>query len=275
VQLNVQTLRPLRELEPVLKQLQEQVQGVAGVNDVGTTYRPGKPELRFQLDPAKAGDPSLNNDQLSSSVRALINGDTATTFRQTGQDTDVVVRLRPGDRAGLDDLRAISVPTRAGSVPLSALVKVEPSAGLTSIRRYDRLNQAVIGANLTAGRNQNDVEAEISARLAQIQLPSAVFVGFAGSTEDQQEGFTWLLIAMGLGVLFIYVIYCQLKQAACAWSGLPMTHDTLDTRYAAVDRRDGPDEARWHGTTARQTGTALARIACRRNRSHLPRVARC
>ena len=44
----------------------------------------------------------VTNDDIASSVRALISGDRATTFRQNGKDTDVVVRLKPGDRAGVD-----------------------------------------------------------------------------------------------------------------------------------------------------------------------------
>ena len=80
-------------------------QGLTYLNDIDTTFKPGKPELQFHLDPAKIGNLGFTNDQIASSVRALINGDTATTFRKNGKDTDVVVRLKPGDRAGIDTIR--------------------------------------------------------------------------------------------------------------------------------------------------------------------------
>src|SRR5581483_11205427 len=140
IQVSIQSTRPLNELAPMLQQLQGASQGIQGLVDVEATYKPGKPELRFHVDPAKTGDLGVTNDDIAQSVRALINGDTATTFRQNGEDTDIVVRLRPGDRSSIDAVRGISVPTRAGNIPLSSLVTLELASSPTTIRRYDRLH---------------------------------------------------------------------------------------------------------------------------------------
>ena len=205
LQISVQTTRPLNEIIPQLQQVQSQTQGIAGLVDIDTTYNPGKPELQFHVDPAKVGDLGVTNDDIANSVRALISGSRATSFRQNGEDTDVVVRLKPGDRTGIDSLRGIAVPTRAGSVPLSSLVKVEPSSSATTIRRYDRQNQILIGANVV-GRNVNEVQQEIAGRFAGASLPSDLRITFTGSTQQQQEGFNTLLIAMALSVLFVYMV---------------------------------------------------------------------
>src|SRR4029079_1271690 len=115
--------------------------------------------LRFLVDPAKIGNLGITNDDIATSVRALISGDRASAFRQNGEDVDIVVRLRPTDRAGVDSIRGIAVPTRAGSVQLSSLVRVEATSGPTTLRRYDRQNQVLIGANVV-GRNLNEVQQE-------------------------------------------------------------------------------------------------------------------
>lgn len=211
LQLSIQTTRPVQELTPLLLQLQGQAQSVPGLADIDTTYKPGKPELRFLADPTKTGNLGITNDDIASSVRALINGDRATVFRQNGQDVDVVVRLQSGDRASADSLRGITVPTRNGSVPLSSLVKTEVGAGPATIRRYDRLNQVLIGANVV-GRNTNDVQRDIQARIEEFRktIPQDVsndlFFSFAGNVQSQQEGFETLYIAMGLSVLFVYMV---------------------------------------------------------------------
>jgi Cu/Ag efflux pump CusA len=90
-------------------------------------------------------------------------------------------------------------------VPLSSLVKVEPSSSPTTIRRYDRQNQILIGANVV-GRNVNEVQQEIASRFAGASLPSGLRITFTGSTQQQQEGFNTLLIAMALSVLFVYMV---------------------------------------------------------------------
>lgn len=206
IQVSIQTTRPLAELAPLLQQLQGQTQGIQGLVDIEASYKPGKPELRFHVDPSKSGDLGVTNDDIAQSVRALINGERATTLRQEGDDTDIYVRLQPSDRASVDAIRGITVPTRAGSVPLSSLVRVELSSSPTTIRRYDRLNQVLIGANVE-GRNANEVQAEIAGRIqGGPGLPSDITVSFVGQTQQQQEGFDTLLIAMALSVLFVYMV---------------------------------------------------------------------
>jgi hydrophobic/amphiphilic exporter-1 (mainly G- bacteria), HAE1 family len=205
LQISVQTNRPVNELIPILQQFQGQTQSIAGLADIDTTFKPGKPELRFHVDPAKIGDLGITNDDIATSVRALISGDRATAFRQGGDDIDIVVRLKPGDRAGVDSIRGIAVPTKAGTVPLSSLVRVEQTSGPTTLRRYDRQNQVLIGANVV-GRNLNEVQQEIATKLQGSNLPSDITVTFTGDAQQQQEGFGTLLIAMGLSVLFVYMV---------------------------------------------------------------------
>jgi HAE1 family hydrophobic/amphiphilic exporter-1 len=205
IQISVQTTRPLAELQPVLQQLQGSTKGLSYLTDIDTTFKPGKPELQFHLDPAKIGNLGYTNDQIASSVRALINGDRATTFRKNGKDTDVVVRLKPGDRVGVDSIRGLTIPTQNGSVPLSTLGTVELTGGPTSIRRYDRQNQVLIGANVQ-GRNVSEVQQELDAGIKQLNLPPDVTISFVGFAQSQNEGFTTLFIAMGLSILFVYMV---------------------------------------------------------------------
>jgi HAE1 family hydrophobic/amphiphilic exporter-1 len=205
IQVSVQSPRPVEEFIPLLQQYQGAAGQIQGLVDIDSTYNPGRPEVRFIADPTKIGAIGITNDDIASSVRALVNGDIATVFRKDGQDTDVVVRLRPGDRTSVESIQNISVPTRSGNVPLSALGRVEIASSPTTVRRYDRQNQVLIGANVV-GRNLNDVQQEINAGLSQIQTPENVTVSFQGSTQDQQEGFETLFIAMGLSILFVYMV---------------------------------------------------------------------
>ena len=204
--ISIQSTRRLDEIAPMLLALQPKLQQVPGLVDIDTTYNPGKPEIRFLVDPSKTGNLGVTNDDIATSVRALINGDTATTFRQNGEDTDIVVRLQQSDRASTDSLRGIAVPSRTGSIPLSSLVKVEVSSSPTTIRRYDKLNQIVVGANVAPGYNVAEVQQQIQAGLQQAQIPNDVFISFIGQTQQTTEGFSTLFIAMGLSVLFVYIV---------------------------------------------------------------------
>jgi Cation/multidrug efflux pump len=82
---------------------------------------------------------------------------------------------------------------------------VELASSLVSIRRYDRLNQVLIGANLE-GVNLTDTQAALQARIEALNIPSNVIVSYVGTFAQTNEGFSSLFLAMGLSVLFVYMV---------------------------------------------------------------------
>jgi HAE1 family hydrophobic/amphiphilic exporter-1 len=206
IQLSLEATRPVEELGEFAQQAASVMAGMPGLTDVDTTYEPGSPELQFFARPDKIGDFSLTNNDIATSVRTLIDGTEATTYQENGEDVPVMVRLQPDDRATVEDLRALSVPTPAGTVQLESLVDIELSSSPTTIRRYDRINQVIVGANTEPGRNANAARDDIRAQVAQLDLPADVSTGFVGSTQDVSQGFNSLLIAMALSALFIYMV---------------------------------------------------------------------
>ncbi len=205
LQVSLQSNRPLEELAPLAEQFRAKIVPIPGLVDLASNYNPGKPELRLLADPARIGDLGLTNQDIASSVRALINGERATVLRRNGIDTDIVVRLQPADRSDAASLGNIIIPTRSGSVALSSLGQFELSNSPVTIRRYDRLNQILLGANLEE-LNINDAQTLVTAAVADIALPADVTWGFTGQSQQQTDGFTSLILAMGLSILFVYMV---------------------------------------------------------------------
>ncbi len=205
LQVSLQSTRSLTEMAPVVEAVRGSMSEVKGMVDIDTNYSTGKPELRFNADTGRIGDLGITNDDISTSVRALINGSRATVLRQNGVDTDIVVRLRPDDRNSLGALSAITIPTRSGVVPLSSLGSVALDTSPTTIRRYDRLNQLLVGANLE-GRNLTDVSNELKPKITALGIPGDIVVAYQGTLQQTSEGFGSLILAMGLSVLFVYMV---------------------------------------------------------------------
>lgn len=205
VQLSVQTTRPLNEIVPQVQQLLALAHSQPVLTDIDLTYKPGRPEINVQADPAKAGAYGYTNRDLTQSVRALINGTVATTLHQNGQDVDVVIRLPADQRNSVASVEAIEVPTAAGNVPLTSLARVTLDSGPTVLRRYDRQNQVLIGANVQ-GANANAEIKQLQAGIDALHLPADVTTRFVGSQQMLNEGFTSLILAMGLSVLFVYMV---------------------------------------------------------------------
>src|SRR5262249_57296335 len=91
--------------------------GIPGLADLDSTYTPGKPEIQFKLQPGRASDYGLSNNDMARTLRALVDGDRAAVFREAGEDYDIVVRLNAADRQDFDALRGLQLPLRGTTVP--------------------------------------------------------------------------------------------------------------------------------------------------------------
>jgi hydrophobic/amphiphilic exporter-1 (mainly G- bacteria), HAE1 family len=203
--LQLRSTGTLAELAPVADQVKQALVGVPGLADVDSSYTPGKPELQYRLRQAQANDYNLSNGTLATTMRALVDGDDAATYREGGDEYDIVVRLRPEDRTSVEGLQTLRLPMGNSLVPLRSIAAIEVADSPATIRRTARQTEIVIGGN-NIGRNINDVLGDMQARLATLTLPPGVTATWGGQSEDQAEGFGSLLVALGLAVLLVYMI---------------------------------------------------------------------
>ena len=204
--LNVNTTGSLEELEQVSKQVMDAIADVPGLVDLDRSSQPGKPEMHVDVDRNRASRVGLSTAMVGATVRTLVNGQTASRYREPGREADIVVRLRPEDRSRLNDILSLTLTSTTGQqVPLQNVASISSSIGPTSIRRLNRQPQIVVGANFV-GRPQGAVSNDVRARLDKLQLPPGVTVSFGGQTQTMQESFGSLLFSMMLSVVFVYMV---------------------------------------------------------------------
>jgi HAE1 family hydrophobic/amphiphilic exporter-1 len=206
LQIQVRSTRPLAELAPLANQVEQVLTQTPGVVDIGSTYNAGQPEIRVTFDPLKLRDLGVGSDSLQSAIGTLLNGDTVATLRQNGVDTNIVLRLDPQQRANPATLANLSLPTSNGAVLLGSVAQIEQGNGAITVNRRNLQNEIVIGANIADGSDTAFIQQQINAALAQIARPSDVTIVYGGAASDQNEGFGSLYIAMGLSVLFVYMV---------------------------------------------------------------------
>lgn len=209
IQLNVNTTNTtgsVEELDKVSNDVMAAIANVPGLVDLDRSYKPGKPEMHIVVDRQRAALDGLSTASVGTTVEMLVNGYTASRYREVGNEADIVVRLRPEDRSRLADVLSLSIPSAAGQlVPLNDVATLAPSTGPTSIRRLNRQPQVVVGANFV-GRSQGAVTNDVMARVAQLKLPADVTITSGGETQLAAESFNSLLFSMILSVVFVYMV---------------------------------------------------------------------
>ncbi len=206
IQLNLRTTGSFEELDKVSQDVLAAIAGVPGLVDLDRSYQPGKPEMHIEVDRQRAASFGLSTAAIASTLRTLVNGEVASRFRESGREADIVVRLRESDRARLDDILSLSIPSPTGQmVPLRNVATISNSAGPSAIELVNRQPQVVGGGNYF-GRSQTAVVRDVRARLARMTLPPGVTVQFGGQTEQMAESFGSLLFSLLLSVVFVYMV---------------------------------------------------------------------
>ncbi|HDS01209.1 MAG TPA: efflux RND transporter permease subunit [candidate division Zixibacteria bacterium] len=183
-----------------------------GVVDVDNTLTKVKPEVQIEIDRKKAADLGVNLQELAMAVRILVEGEKVTRLRDEDEEYDILLRLKPDQRDEIDDLESFMIPSRkeiAGmqdpAFPLSRLAKFVTRGAPPEINRYDRQRYYEVSAN-AAGRFVGNVRSEIEVRADSIDLRPGYSIQQIGEGEWQKESFQYLLEALILAIIFIYLV---------------------------------------------------------------------
>ena len=223
----------LGELERISKQVVARLQKIPGLVDLDTTLKPNKPTVSVEVKRDVAADAGLNVNALAGTLRTLLAGTTVGNWRASdGENYDVLLRLGPQSRDSLADLQRmpINLPAAADGMPrvmaLSQLAEVRPSTGPNQINRRDMAREITLDAN-ALGRSSGEVSADIKKVLDETAFPPGYRYSFGGSTKNMNESFQYAVGALGLAVVFIYMILAsQFKsflQPLALMSSLPLT----------------------------------------------------
>ncbi len=201
-----------KTLAAIADRAEAEVKQVEGAVDVGLSTRGQKPELEVQLDRGLASDLGINTAQVGQALRVAFAGvDAGDWVDPTGETRDVEVRLVPEARRRPADLASLPLVVQtAGAggpkiVPLGQIATVRQGIGPAQIDHLDRERVVDVQAN-TSGRSLGEVTRDINARLGKLDLPPGYRITMGGDVEGQVEVFTNIFKALGIAILFMYLI---------------------------------------------------------------------
>ena len=223
----------LDELERLSRQISTKLAQIPGLVDLDTTLKPDKPTVAIEVRRDAASDAGLNVNMLANTLRTLVAGTTVGNWRAPdGENYDVNVQLAPESRYAIGDLQRMPINVAPGAdgsprvVRLSQVANVQPSTGPNQINRRDLNREINVDAN-AFGRSSGDVSAEMTKVLDGIHWPPGYRYSFGGSTKNMTESFNYAIGALGLAIVFIYMIlasqFRSFVQPLALMSSLPLT----------------------------------------------------
>jgi HAE1 family hydrophobic/amphiphilic exporter-1 len=204
----------VRELTRISGLVAARMKAIPGVVDVESSLGAPRPEFRIDVDRDVANELELDVGQISSSVRPLLAGQTATTWQDpTGEERDVVVQVAPEQRTSLESLASLPIATTrkdasgaALTVPLGQVARIERGVAPSQIDRQDLQRVATVSAGTAPELSISEASAQINAAVGQMKLPAGYSVTLGGETEQLQETVGYVLESIVLAVILIFLI---------------------------------------------------------------------
>jgi hydrophobic/amphiphilic exporter-1 (mainly G- bacteria), HAE1 family len=198
------------ELTRLAQAVATEMRKVPGAVDVALSTKGQKPELDVQLDRALAGSLGITVGQVAQALRPAFAGiDVGDWIDPSGETRDVTIRLAPEARAVVADLEALPLlvgGSNERSIPLGQVARVTPSIGPARIDHLDRERVIIVEAN-TENRALSGVVGDTMARVQQtVTFPTGYSLSQGGETEEQQEIFTQMFVAIGVAILLMYFV---------------------------------------------------------------------
>ena len=221
-------------LEDLTNDILAKMSKIKGITDVESSLKAQNPAITIKVDNELASDLGLTVEQIGNAVRPFVAGDVISHWlAPDGQNYDVNVQLPKSGRRIAGDLGQLYVVSSKvnpdGSpilVPLRQVVDFKASSSPQIIKRQDLQRRVGLYANVE-GRPAGDVGKDVQALLKTIQLPPGYRFDIAGDQKEMEESFNAAVAALGMAVIFIYLIlasqFGSFLQPLAIMASLPFT----------------------------------------------------
>ena len=181
-----------------------------GLLDADVTMKLDKPELRVQIDRARAADLGVRTSDIGAALRLMVGGNTeVTSFRDpvVNEEYDVQVRLEEKYRGDPRVIQRLYVSRENGDLlRLDSLVSLVERESPSRVDRMDRQRQISLRAGISPGYGLTDRIAALKQAAAELGMPAAYSVTIAGRGRELERTFGEFAWAFVLSIAFMYMV---------------------------------------------------------------------
>lgn len=196
----------LDDVQPAVGKLTDRIKKEDTFSNVDTSLSESYDQYTLLADQKKMRQYGLSAAQVGSALQQTGEQDVLTTVQKDDEDVNVYFATQKQGYDNLDDLKNTKIKSPLGQkVALKKVVDVKKGQSPDTItRRGGR-----IYAEVTTDMETDDAGAatqEMKETVDDLDLPSAVDVEFGGVTQDMNEAFTQLGLAMLAAIAIVYLV---------------------------------------------------------------------
>ncbi|TCZ80925.1 efflux RND transporter permease subunit [Paenibacillus albiflavus] len=196
----------LEEIEPVVQQIQELMKTNTNFENVTTSLSETYGQYTLVADQAKLSKLGLTAGQIAMKLSPVRERPVLTKVHVDGKEYDVYINVDKQEYNSIQDIENTTIQSPLGmEVALKDVVQVREGKSPNTITRKDDRMNANIKADITISdisKASSDLEKQIN----ELTLPPTVDVKFGGVTEQINDTFTQLGLAMAAAIAIVYLV---------------------------------------------------------------------
>jgi multidrug efflux pump len=164
-----------------------------------------KPQLDIHIDRERASGLGVSVADIGSTLETFLGGKIVSDFKRGTKQYDVILQVKPEDRATPDAIRNLYIRSNGGLVQLANVVSVEKTVAPKELNHYNRVRSAIISASLVPGVALGQALDDLD-RIAREKLPSDIKRDYAGESLEYKSSSSALYFMFLLALIFIYLV---------------------------------------------------------------------
>ena len=193
-------------LEEYVLKAEEVLKGIDGVSETSTSISETQSELKIDVDTAKAAKYGLTTSAVSSYVKGVLDGTTASTYTEGGSEYDIKVVYPENYVNNYTQLGSLQIKTATGQwVTLGDIADITVEQGSTTLMRMNQ-KRVITLSGVLHDTDMGTANNEFEAAIANLETPDGISREATGSYEMMIDAMVQFMIAILLGIVLMYMV---------------------------------------------------------------------
>lgn len=172
------------------------------------SYEPTQPQLSVQIDRRRAADLGVDLNDLSTTLRVMVNGDEIIDLNVADEAVPIVLESSTGQIKGPMDLINLYVTARDGKlVPLASLVTLHEEGVAAELSRLAQRRAIQVDFLMEPGYPLQSAVTELR-EVANEVLPAGITLMFQGEAATLEETSRDVAITYAIALLVVFLVLC-------------------------------------------------------------------
>ncbi|WP_141603847.1 efflux RND transporter permease subunit [Terrilactibacillus laevilacticus] len=196
----------MEQIKPIVEQVESKMKQQKDLTNIDSSLSEAYNQFNLVVDKDKLSQLGLTAGQVAVALANTGESQALTTIEQNGKELNVYVQNAKTSYKDINDVMSKTLTSPLGmEVPIKDVVKVEKGKTANSLTKRNGKFSAQVSAKVTSA-DVSRATSDLKAKVDKIKTPNHASISFGGVTEQMNESFSQLGMAILAAIAIVYFV---------------------------------------------------------------------